>query len=112
MWNEPSEQELAQLPKLYSTDGIPFEEKIVHMHFFIAGSDWYAVEYDPEERIFFGFAVLNNDYQMAEWGYFSFDELKNLKIGFLEVDRDLYWEPKKFRDTEIFREVKPMIPYG
>jgi hypothetical protein len=104
MWNEPSEEELAQLPRLYSTEGIPIEEKIIYLHFFIAGSDWYVAEYDPSERVFFGFVVLNNDYRMAEWGYFSLDELIHLKIGPLEVDRDLYWEPKKFRETEAFRK--------
>ena len=27
-------------------------------------------EFDPKDRIFFGYAILNNDLQNAEWGYF------------------------------------------
>jgi len=33
---------------------------------------------------------LNSDYYNAEWGYFSFRELKEFKVmGWLEVDCDL-----------------------
>lgn len=93
MWNKPSETELESLPPLYSTEGTPLKEKIIHMHFFIGGCDWYAAEYDSEEQLFFGFAILNNDLEMAEWGYFSLPELASLKSSFVEVDRDLFWDP-------------------
>lgn len=98
MWNEPTEAELQALPRLYSTEGSPAEEKVIHLHFFLGASDWYVAEYDPETRNFFGFVVLNGDYQMAEWGYFSLDELRKLKDGPFEVDRDLWWQPTKFKD--------------
>lgn len=95
MWNMPTREELAKLPAFYSTEGVPLKEKIIGMHFFIGGCDWYACEYSPEERCFFGFAILNNDLEMAEWGYFALDELAGLKVSFVEVDRDLYWKPKR-----------------
>jgi EAL domain-containing protein (putative c-di-GMP-specific phosphodiesterase class I) len=44
--------------------------------------------------------VLNNDLEMAEWGYISFQELRQLKHSFIEVDRDLYWDIKKASDVE------------
>ena len=93
MWNKPSVDELSKLPKPYSTEGVPLREKLIVMHFFMGGSDWFAAEYDPEEQIFFGFVILNQDYEMAEWGYFSLQELSELKVSYLEVDRDLYWTP-------------------
>ena len=93
MWNKPSEAELNKLPKLYATENILSKEKLIQMHFFIGGSDWYAAEYCPEDKLFFGFAILNEDYEMAEWGYFSLQELSELKVSFLEVDRDLHWTP-------------------
>lgn len=98
MWNEPTEEALAALPRLYATEGTPNREKVIHMHFFLGNCDWYAAEYDPDQRIFFGFAVLNGDDRMAEWGYFSLDELRKLRDGPFEVDRDLWWQPTKFKD--------------
>lgn len=86
MWNEPSKERLAKIPRLYATEHIPLEDKMIHLHFFIGGCDWYIAEFDGED-IFFGFAILNNDFQNGEWGYSSFSELKSIKIdGWLEVD--------------------------
>ena len=95
MWNKPDDIKLAHLPKLYETENIPLKDKVIYAHFFIGGSDWYACEYSPEERQFFGFVILNNDYEMAEWGYFDLDELLAIKMGFVEVDYDLHWKPCK-----------------
>ena len=78
MWNKPSDEELSRVPKFYSSEEVPLKEKMIYMHFFIGGCDWYAAEYSPEEKCFFGFAILNNDYEMAEWGYFSRDEFREL----------------------------------
>ena len=100
MWNKPTKEELEKIPTFYSTEEVPLKEKMIYMHFFIGGCDWYVAEYSPEEKCFFGFAILNNDYEMAEWGYFSLDELCSLKVSFLEVDRDLYWTPKKAIEIE------------
>jgi hypothetical protein len=103
MWNKPTAEELAKIPAFYSSENVSLKEKMIHMHFFIGGCDWYAAEYSPEEQCFFGFAILNNDYEMAEWGYFSLEELSGLKVSFLEVDRDLHWEPKKAVEIEKIR---------
>ena len=106
MWNKPTKEELEKIPAFYSTEKTPLKEKVIHMHFFIGGCGWYAAEYNPEEQIFFGFAILNNDYDMAEWGYFSFKELCELKVKFLEVDRDLYFTTTKAKDVERIRKAQ------
>ncbi len=87
------------MPRLYETESIPFEDKIIHQHYFIGGSDWYMAEYGAEERLFFGYAVLNGDREMAEWGYTSLDELADINVCGVEVDRDLYWEARRFGDV-------------
>ena len=104
MWNEPSKEQLGKIPKLYETEGVPLEEKLIWVHFFIGGCDWYVSEYDEEENLFWGYAILNGDLDMAEWGYVSFDELKSIRIppGF-EVDCDQYWQIKKAIDIEKIR---------
>lgn len=106
MWNKPGKEELAKLPAFYSTEKVPLKEKIIGMHFFIGGCDWYAAEYNPEEQLFFGFAILNNDYDMAEWGNFSLRELDELKVKFLEVDRDLHFVPTKAENIEQIRKAE------
>jgi hypothetical protein len=106
MWNKPSKEELAKLPAFYSTENVPLKEKMIHMHFFIGGCDWYATEYSPEEQLFFGFAILNGDLQNAEWGYFSLEELCELKVKFLEVDRDLHFNSCKAIEIEKIREAQ------
>lgn len=99
MWNEPSRKELAKLPRFYETEPLPVLDKTVHMHFFLGGSDWYVVEFDGDD-LFFGYVILNNDKVNAEWGYFSFRELKKTLVkGWIQVDRDLNWEPKKAYDV-------------
>ena len=77
MWNEPSKERLAKIPRLYKTENVPLKEKEIHLHFFIGVCDWFICEYDD---LFFGFAILNNDMQMAEWGYVSFSELKSCRL--------------------------------
>ena len=70
------------------------------MHFFIGGSDWYIAEYDPQERLFFGYCILNNDFVNAEWGYSSYDELRSINVRGIEIDRDLQWEPTRVGEIE------------
>lgn len=101
MYNEPSSKQLSRIPALYSSEDVKLKDKIIHMHFFIGGCDWYIAEYDSTERLFFGYAILGDDFQNAEWGYISFDELRGVKTrqGF-EIDRDLYWEADKASNIE------------
>ena len=105
MWNIPGKERLNRIPKLYETENAPVKDKKIHLHFFIGGCDWFVCEYDGND-LFFGFAILNNDYQMAEWGYVSFSELKSIKVDdWLEVDCELeeFWEPKRAVEIDKIR---------
>jgi len=106
VWNKPSVEELSRVPKFYSTEEVPLKEKMIYMHFFIGGCNWYAAEYDPESQTFFGFAVLNLDLENSEWGYFSLEELCSLKVSFVEVDRDLHFTPCKAIEIETIRKAQ------
>ena len=99
MWNIPDERQLYEVPKMYETESIPPEEKIVHLHFFIGGCDWYVCEYDGVDT-FFGYAILNSNYLNAEWGYVNFDELQSVKIGFMEIDCDLFWNKRPAKEVD------------
>jgi hypothetical protein len=105
MWNPPTEIQLSKLPTLYSTERVPLEEKIVHMHLFLGNTDWWICEYDAENRLFWGFVCLNGDVWNAEWGYTSLDELLRLKApGGIEVDRELRWKPKPVKEIPRIME--------
>jgi len=80
---------------LYSNENTSAKDVMIYEHFFLFGSDWYIAEYDPEDQVMFGYAILNGDYQNAEWGYMSYPELRDLNVKGFQVDRDVYWEPKK-----------------
>ena len=55
---------------------------------------WYATEYDPKTRIFFGYVSIFGDWN-DEWGSFALDELQSYKgpLG-IGIERDLYFQPK------------------
>ena len=89
---------LKQLPAIYdTTKKDPADIKVITKFFFPAGAaSWYVTEYDPIEKLFFGFANLGDD-EMAELGYFSLVELEGIrhsKISGLRVERDKFWDSK------------------
>ena len=105
MWNVPTQERLSKIPKLYETENVPLQEKLIYLHFFIGGSDWFIAEYDGDD-LFFGFCILNGDLQMAEWGYVSFPELKSIKVqGWLEIDCELeeHWQAKRAIEIDKIR---------
>lgn len=69
-------------------------DPLVIVKFFnpIGAGNWYATEYDPESREFFGFVSIFGDYN-DEWGYFSLNELESYRgrYGF-GIERDLYFD--------------------
>lgn len=55
---------------------------------------WYATEYDPESKEFFGFVSIFGDWN-DEWGSFSLAELESYRGNFaLGIERDLYFGEK------------------
>ena len=70
------------------------EDPIIIAKFFnpTGAGTWYATEYDPKTRIFFGYVSIFGDWN-DEWGYFSLDELQAYKGKFgLRIERDLYFQ--------------------
>ena len=100
MWNEPPREYLALIPRLYETEDVAVEHKLIYLHFFVAGCDWYISEYDESEDLFWGFVVLNNDYINSEWGYVSFKELREININGIEVDCETPWKICKSSEIE------------
>lgn len=86
-----------KLPPLYANEGKGKDAQAL-VKFFSPMSNWtwYASEYDPESRTFFGLV----DGFEKEFGYFSLDEMEGVEgpAGMPSIERDLYWEPKTFNE--------------
>ena len=65
---------------------------------------WYASEYNPKEKMFFGYVSIFGDWN-DEWGYFSLEELQSYTgpLG-LGVERDLY-----FTERPASQAIKPLV---
>ncbi len=62
---------------------------------------WYATEYDPETKEFFGYVSLIGDWN-DEWGSFALAELENYRGKFgVGIERDLYFEEKRISEVEL-----------
>jgi len=92
-----------QLPPLRSQED-KGGQAVACVKFFTPDSDWtwWATEFDGEDT-FFGLV----EGFVKELGYFSLSELEGARgpLG-LQVERDLYWQPRKLRDIapELFGE--------
>jgi len=87
----------AKLPPLYSQEESP--DPIVQVKFFTPDSNWtwYATEYDPDERLFFGLVVGFE----AELGYFSLGDLEDVRGPLeLSIERDEWWTPKALSEVK------------
>lgn len=62
---------------------------------------WFATEYNPKTKIFFGYVSLFGDHN-DEWGSFSLQELELVKgmLG-LGIERDLYCGEKRISKFNI-----------
>ena len=60
---------------------------------------WYATEYYPESKEFFGYVSIFGDHN-DEWGYFSLAELESYRGKFgLGIERDLYFGERKMSEV-------------
>ena len=89
----------SKLPALYSQDG-KGDAAIVQVKFFnpMGQGTWLATEYDPESRMFFGWAEICPG--CGELGYFSLDELESIALPWgLGIERDMHFTPKPLSEA-------------
>lgn len=85
-----------EIPKLYETEDIPAEKKIIYQKWEIPqiGFYWFIAELDKKENLAYGYANLNDD-TFAEWGYISLDELIENKVTMCQS-----WRPCSFEEAQ------------
>lgn len=78
----------------------PFPEKIVHIHFRRENGEWFAVEYDSAERLFYGYIDVHPG--TPHWGFFGMDEVADCWLPLLcpQAEVDLDWVPKKAKEID------------
>jgi len=98
-------------PKATNTEQIkidkntPLEERVIHMHFFMDGHDWYLSEYDPISRTFYGYYVPQDQYHRACWGRFNIDDLYYMRDHKnRRVTRNTDWMPRRAMDIDRVRD--------
>ncbi|MEA3352415.1 MAG: hypothetical protein U9Q33_01165 [Campylobacterota bacterium] len=79
------------LPKLYDTEDILTDKKILHIRFIAIFSnwEWYLCEYDNNTKRAFGYVKGHE----AEWGYFSLTEFQEINDENLKIIRDENFKP-------------------
>lgn len=85
---------IEKLPKLYSQEET--EDPIVHIKFFFPAGNWtwFVTEGQPEGEDFLFYGYVIGDF--PEWGYFLLSQLEECTVGFLTVERDLYFKQETF----------------
>jgi hypothetical protein len=88
------------IPRLYATENIKEEEKIVYAKFFTSntGWTWFALEgeWDEEHEDFTFFGLVHG--LEKEYGYFSLNELKSVTDPRFRVERELFFEPTPLKN--------------
>jgi hypothetical protein len=77
-----------------SQDGV--SDPVIIAHYFnpTGAGDWYATEFDADNRIIFGYVSIFHDWN-DEWGYTSLEELEGYTGRWnLGIERDLHWTEK------------------
>lgn len=94
-----TEEMRVAIPALYSQEKIKPKEQIVCAEFFFPAGNWTWFVTEGKQHngdfIFFGYVIGFAE----EWGYFTLNELEDINIEGLRVERDLSFQPAKFGDV-------------
>jgi|GEM_PF-788573 len=77
------------------------DDPIVWFKFFhpLSSWTWYLTEYDPAERLAFGLVAGFE----TEIGYFSIEELEDLEVRGLKVEREIWTRPAPIRSLDAYK---------
>ena len=93
-----------QLPKLYKTEKELIGDRIAYARYFFPMGAYtaYLLEYDPKERIGFGAVTMGYGWEL---GTMSLDEMEEVKVRGLGIERDLYFKPTKLHEIAELEEI-------
>ena len=93
-----------RLPKLNAAKQQLVGDKTAYARYFFPMGAYtaYLLEYDPKERIGFGAVTVGYGWEL---GYMSLDEMEEVKIHGLGIERDLYFTPQKLHKIAELEEL-------
>ncbi len=83
-----------RIPRLYETENIKLEDKMIYEHYFVGAFSWYVAE--KEGNLCFGYVRNLAHPEFSEWGYFDLEEIKKVR-----GEKDLWFKPKKFKELQM-----------
>lgn len=104
LWTKKLEQRAKKFP-LGSQDG-KLENATVLVKYFLPGTaaTWLVTEASPLKNgdwEFYGYAC-SVSYKEWEWGYFTLQQLQQIRVGYFTVERELY-TPKNATVKEFIK---------
>jgi len=92
------------LPRLYTTEKELLGDRTAYARYFFPAGAYtaYLLEYDPKERIGFGAVTMGYGWEL---GNISLDEMEEVQIKGLRIERDLYFSPTKLHQIEELEEL-------
>src|SRR5438132_4177073 len=87
-----------QLPPLYSQEHEADPMVICKFFHPLSNMTWYATEGSPEGEDFIFFGWVYSDF--PELGYFSLNEMQDVKVMELGIERDLHFTPKRLSEVK------------
>ena len=92
------------LPQLYSTENELLGDRTAYARYFFPAGAYtaYLLEYDPKERIGFGAVTMGYGWEL---GNISLDEMEEVRVRGLRIERDLYFSPTKLHQIEELEEL-------
>ena len=92
------------LPRLYTTEKELLGDRTAYARYFFPAGAYtaYLLEYDPKERIGFGAVTMGYGWEL---GNISLDEMEEVQVRGLRIERDLYFSPTKLHQIEELEEL-------
>ena len=94
-----------QLPKLYSTQKELIGDKTAYARYFFPMGAYtaYLLEYDPKTQIGFGAVTMGYGWELGNMSLD--DEMKEVQVHGLGIERDLYFKPCKLHEIAELEEL-------
>ena len=116
MLNEPTLEELCQLPTVEASLQERPEHRIARMHFFSTDSQWFIVAYEPRPDLLFsytihsGFGSRGAPYQFMQWEY-SYFGMMCMERGANGAPfvRNENWVPQPVYEIPCVRHYRKML---
>ncbi len=112
----PAKYEVDAIPDLFDTDGVGrLGDRMVYLHYFLGGTDWWVIELNAKKGLAFGFVRLYGYDDSAAWGMIDLAMLAEIheptfsyrcewnfefmSRATLMVKRDLQFQPRPAREV-------------